>query len=294
MNLVVGATGTLGSEICRLLAASGKPVRALVRQSSAPDKVAALRALGAEIAVGDLKDPASLEAACRGARSVISTASSTLSRREGDSIESVDHRGQLSLVDAAANAGIERFVLVSFPHIGVDFPLQSAKRDAEERLRQSRMKYTILQPTMFTEVWLSPALGFDAANGTAQIYGTGQNRISWISFRDVASFAVAALDNPKADNAVIKLGGPEALSPAEVVKLAEQTFGRKMNVQHVPEEALRAQFGSATDSLQKSFAALMLSYAAGETIDMADTLRAFPGQRLTSVREHFQASNGKD
>ena len=143
---------------------------------------------------------------------------------------------------------------------------------------------------MFTEVWLSPALGFDPVNGTAQIYGTGQNRISWISFRDVASFAVAALDNPKADNAVIKLGGPEALSPVEVVKLAEQTFGRPINVQHVPEEALRAQYGSATDSLQKSFAALMLSYAAGETIDMADTLRAFPGQRLTSVREHFQAS----
>jgi len=288
MNLVVGATGMLGSEICRLLAATDKPVRALVRQSSAPDKVAALRALGAEIVFGDLKDAASLEAACRGARSVISTASSTLSRREGDSIESVDHRGQLSLVDAAANAGIERFVLVSFPPIGVDFPLQSAKRDAEERLRQSRMKYTILQPTMFTEVWLSPALGFDAVNGTAQIYGTGQNRISWISFRDVASFAVAALDNPKADNAVIKLGGPEALSPVEVVKLAEQTFGRPINVQHVPEEALRAQYGAATDSLQKSFAALMLSYAEGETIDMADTLRAFPGQRLQSVREHFQ------
>jgi hypothetical protein len=61
-----------------------------------------------------------------------------------------------------------------------------------------------------------------------------------------------------------------------------------LSVQHVPEEALRAQYGSATDSLQKSFAALMLSYAAGETIDMADTLRAFPGQRLKSVREHFQ------
>lgn len=288
MNLVVGATGTLGGEICRLLTASGKPVRALVRQTSAPEKIAALRALGAEIAFGDLKDAASLDAACRGARTVISTASSTLSRQEGDSIESVDQRGQLSLIDAAAKAGIERFVLVSFPPIGMDFPLQAAKRGAEERLRQSGMTYTILQPTMFTEVWLSPALGFDPMNQTAQVYGTGQNRISWISFRDVASFAVAALDNPRADNAVFKLGGPEALSPVEVVKLAEQTFGKTINVQHVPEDALRAQYGSATDSLQKSFAALMLSYAAGEAIDMAETLRAFPGQRLKSVREHFQ------
>src|SRR2546427_1759556 len=38
---------------------------------------------------------------CRGARAVISTASSTFSRQDGDSIESVDRQGQLSLVDAA-------------------------------------------------------------------------------------------------------------------------------------------------------------------------------------------------
>lgn len=290
MNLVVGATGTLGSEICRLLAATDKPVRALVRKTSAPEKVAMLERLGAEIVYGDMKDSTSLDAACRGARAVISTASSTLSRQEGDSIETVDEAGQIKLVDAAERAGVEHFVLISFPHINVEFPLQSAKRAAEERLRRGRMKYTILQPTFFAEVWLSPALGFDPAHATAQIYGAGQNRISWISFQDVAKFAVAALDNATAANAVIKLGGPEALSPVEVVKLAEQTFGKKINVQHVPEDALRAQFGSATDSLQKSFAALMLSYAAGETIDMAETLRAFPNQRLKSVREHFQAS----
>lgn len=68
MNLIAGATGMVGSEICRLLKAQGKPVRALVRKSSAPEKVAALRALGAEIVVGDLKDPASLAAACDSSR----------------------------------------------------------------------------------------------------------------------------------------------------------------------------------------------------------------------------------
>lgn len=290
MNLVVGATGMLGSEICRLLAERGKRVRGLVRKTSAPEKISKLTELGAEIVYGDMKDSASLDAACRGARAVISTASSTLSRQEGDSIETVDETGQIQLVDAAGQAGVEHFVLISFPHIDVEFPLQSAKRAAEERLRRGRMKYTILQPTFFTEVWLSPALGFDPARATAQIYGEGQNRISWISFHDVARFAVAALDNPAAANSVIKLGGPEALSPLEVVKLAEQTFSTKVTVQHVTEDALRAQFGSATDSLQKSFAALMLSYAAGETIDMTDTLRTFPGQQLKSVRDHFKAA----
>jgi NADH dehydrogenase len=46
MILVVGATGMVGGEVCRLLAAEGKEVRALVRASSNPEKVARLKALG--------------------------------------------------------------------------------------------------------------------------------------------------------------------------------------------------------------------------------------------------------
>ena len=89
--------------------------------------------------------------------------------------------------------------------------------------------------------------------------------------------------------AVIELGGPEALSPLDVVHLAEQVTRKRFAVQHVPEEALGAQYGSATDPLQQSFAALMLYYARGDVIDMQETLRAFPGQRLKSVREYFEA-----
>ena len=287
MILVVGATGLLGGEVCRLLAAASRPVRALVRETSSPDKVARLESLGAEIVRGDLKDPRSLEAACRGIRAVISTASSTLSRQEGDSIESVDQNGQLNLVEAAERAGVGHFVLVSFPGAAVEFPLQSAKRAVEERLRLGAMTYTILQPTFFSEVWLSPALGFDPANGKAQIYGAGDKPISWISLQDVARFAVAVLDNPSAANATIKLGGPDALSPLDVVRLAEETSGTRIEVQHVPEEALRGQHQAATDSLQRSFAGLMLYYASGDVIDMSATLRAFPGQRLRSVRDHL-------
>jgi uncharacterized protein YbjT (DUF2867 family) len=288
MNLIVGATGILGSEICRLLAEKGEPVRALVRSTSNPDKVAQLKALKAEVVIGDLKDRRSLDAACRGVTAVISTASSTLSRQEGDSIESVDREGQVNLVDAAEAAGVKLFVLISFPNVDIDFPLQRAKRAVEDRLQRSGMSYTILQPTFFTEVWLSPALGFDPKNAKAQIYGSGSQKISWISFQDVAKFAVAALDPRLAPNAIVKLGGPEALSPLEAVRLAEQVVGKPIEVQHVPEEALRAQHGAATDSLQQSFAGLMLYYAGGDVIEMADTLRTFSIQPLKSVRAHFQ------
>jgi len=249
-----------------------------------------LKSVGAEQVRGDLKDRPSLDAACRGASAVISTASSTVSRQEGDSIESVDRQGQLSLIAAAAAASVKQFIMISFPSVETDCPLQSAKRAVEERLQLSGMTYTILRPTFFTEVWLSPALGFDAPNATAQIYGGGQNKISWISFQDVAQFAVSALDNPRAKNAVVELGGPEALSPLDVVRLAEQVTRKRFAVQHVPEEALRAQFATATDPLQQSFAALMLYYARGDVINMKATLRAFPGQHLRSVRAYFEAS----
>jgi uncharacterized protein YbjT (DUF2867 family) len=289
MNLIVGATGLLGGEICRLLTEQGKSVRALVRKTSNPEKVAHLRNIGAELVLGDLKDRQSLEVACHGVDAIISTASAMLSRQAGDVIESVDHQGQLTLIDVAETSGVRHFVFVSFPNVAVDFPLQSAKRAVEERLQRSQMTYTILQPTFFIEIWLSPILGFDARNAIAQIYGSGQNKSSWISFHDVAKFAIAALDTPEAKNAIIKLGGPEALSPLEVVHLAEQTTGKHFVVQHISEESLRRQYKEATDCVQQSFAGLMLYYANGDVIDMTEPLRLFAVEQLKSVHEYFQA-----
>ena len=289
MHLVVGATGLLGSEICRLLATAGKPTRALVRPTSDRSKVAQLESLGIEIARGDLKHRPSLDDACRGVSVVISTASSTLSRQAGDSIQTVDLEGQLNLIDAGKAANVDHFVLISFPQVDVEFPLQDAKRTVEDHLKSSEITYTILRPTFFIEVWLSPALGFDAANARAQIYGSGENKISWISYKDVARFAIASPDTSEARNAVIKLGGPEALSPLEVVQIFEKLKGRKFEIQHVPEEALREQRESAADPLQQSFAGLMINYARGSVIDMQETLQKFPVE-LTCVKDYAKAS----
>jgi uncharacterized protein YbjT (DUF2867 family) len=71
----------------------------------------------------------------------------------------------------------------------------------------------------FEEVWLSPALGFDAANAKARVYGSGENKIRWISYLDVAAIAAACVDNPAVRNKTIQLGGPEALSPLETVRI---------------------------------------------------------------------------
>ena len=285
MILVIGATGLLGGEICRRLVAAGKPVRALTRPTSDPARVAALRTLGVKLVNGDLKDPASLDAACKGIDTIISTASITFSRQPGDTLASVDQQGQIALISAARAADVVRFVYVSVSgQNDVDCPLMTAKRAVEQKLMRSGMDYTILRPSYFMEIWLSPALGFDAANGTARVYGSGEKPISFISYKDVAQFAVASVDNPAARNAIIELGGPEALTPMEVVGVFEKKAGRRFQTEHVPEDVLEGQRAAASDPLQQSFASLMLAYAHGDAIDMKPALARMP-LTLTSVRE---------
>jgi uncharacterized protein YbjT (DUF2867 family) len=284
MILVVGATGLLGSGICERLRSEGQPVRALVRRTSNPDKVNALRSLGCELATGDLKDPLQIQAACQGISALISTASSTLSRQVGDSIETVDLQGQLALANAARSAGIKRFVFVSFrDDPAVQYPLTQAKRSVERAIAD--LDFTSIQANYFMEVWLSPAVGFDYIHGRARIYGSGLKPISWVSYRDVAEFCIAPILRSVAGRSVLPVGGPEALTPLEVVKVFEEESGRRFEVETIPDAKLREQFDSATDPLEKSFAGLMLQYAHGDAIDMRGLLESIP-VRLTSIREH--------
>ncbi|HKC36196.1 MAG TPA: SDR family oxidoreductase [Chitinophagaceae bacterium] len=282
--LVAGATGYLGSEICRQLISKNKNVKGLVRTTSDSNKVAQLKASGVETIEGDLKDKVSLGNALHGVSAVISTVSSTLSRQEGDSIQTVDDEGQNNLIDAAVNAGVNQLIYISFCELG-ECPLQTAKRKVEKHLSESGLNYTILQPTYFMEVWLSPVLGFDYPNAKASIFGEGKNKVSWIAIKDVASFAVDSLDNPAAKNRIIELGGPEALSPLEVVNIFEIAKGRKFELQFVPEEALKAQRDGAQDPLSESFSTLTLGVVNGSEIDMTSILNDFQ-IRLTSVIDY--------
>lgn len=286
MVLVVGATGLVGSEICQRLMARGERVRALVRTTSSEQKVESLRLSGVELCVGDLKDSKSISAACDGMDSVISTASSTLSRQAGDSIESVDADGQLNLVNAAKDAGVGRFLFVSFRRTpGLSFPLADAKSKVESAIRN--LNFTVVQASWFMEVWLSPALGFDYANAAARIYGSGAKAVSWVSFRDVAEICAVALRHPAAERQTIEFGGPEALTPLEVVARFEKISGRSFVLEHVPEQSLLAQFEAATDSMQKSFAALMLGCLHGDAMNMAPIVDTY-GIKLTSVDEYVR------
>ncbi|HYY13275.1 MAG TPA: SDR family oxidoreductase [Chthoniobacterales bacterium] len=295
MILVVGATGMLGGEICRRLAATGKFVRALVRSTSEPAKKQGLERLGAELIEGDLKDRGSLDRACRGATAVITTAVAIGSKRGGDTFEAVDLKGQMQLVDAARAANVERFIFVSVSK-GVresGNPLVEAKRAVEKHLRESGLVYTILRPTFFMEIWLSPHVGFDVQNAKATIYGSGKNPISFISLHDVAQFTVDALTQPAACNTSVELGGPEALSALELVSIFEPLVGRPFAKQFVSEQELQARKTVARSPVELTFADLMLAAARGDVVDITEAARNF-SFHPKSVREYARALLGQE
>jgi uncharacterized protein YbjT (DUF2867 family) len=221
MILVVGATGVLGLEVCRRLRTRNQPVRAMVRTGSAREEE--LGRLGAEVVHGDLRSREAVEAACRGATAVVSTATAMASKERANDLRAVDRDGQLSLVDAAKKSGVRHFVYVSIsPNYRELAPLMRYKREVERAVRQSGMRWTILQPSNFMEIWLSSFLGWDFRNGRAMIFGSGVAPVSWISVHDVAEYCAMALEDSRMVNRDVPLGGPEALPPNEVVRILER------------------------------------------------------------------------
>ncbi len=259
--LVVGATGLVGGEIARKLAEQSHKVAALVRGGRAHPKAKQLLSAGIGIIAGDLCHAETLVDAIKNSETVVCTATSMPSATD-DGLRKVDHDGTLALIAVAERQGAKKFVYVSYSgNIREDSPLETAKRECENRLLASRMEAVVLRPSYFMEMWLSPALGFDPANGSARIYGSGNAKVSYISGLNVADFGVVAATRKYAEkNAILEIGGPEPLSQLEAVRIFEEALNKKFKVDHVPTEALQTQHQSS-DPLQKTFGALTLAYS---------------------------------
>jgi uncharacterized protein YbjT (DUF2867 family) len=278
MILVVGSTGSVGSRVTTKLASMGRQVAALVRDTTS-DKAKALAASGAKLVVGDLKDPKSLSAALEGVDTVVCTASSTMSRQDGDSIDTVDKQGLQNLIGAAEAKAVKQFILVSFSHnIGNDFPLSEGKRAAEKRLEAGKLDYTILLPSYFLETWLSPAVGFDVASGGVRIYGDGTKKVSLIALDDVVDAVVGAVGNPQASRKSIQIGGPSPISFLEVVALVERATGKKLKVDHMTLDQISGARAAEKDPMSASFLGLFYYLAQGDAVpaDWATTLKVKP------------------
>jgi NADH dehydrogenase len=239
---------------------------------------------GAEVVTGDLRDARSLEAACHGVDAVVTTA--TASRRPDAPIEDVDGDGNLRLIDAARRAGVRHFVFTSTPLASGDspVPLFRAKAAAEAALLQaSDMTWTVLHANAFMDVWFAMLIEMPLAAGTpVTLVGESRRRHSFVAEDDVASVAAAAVDSDAARNAIIPVGGPDAVTLREVVAAYESALGRPIPVRSVaPGEPLPglpplvSQLASALESFDSP-------------MPMEETARTFR-VTLTDVRAFARA-----
>jgi uncharacterized protein YbjT (DUF2867 family) len=203
MILVVGGTGELGRRVVAYLRGRDERVRCLVRPATDDG---AMVALGAEVVRGDLTDAATLPPACSGVDTVVSGATAIARRLAGSgpSLRDVDEVGTVALVDAAAAAGVQRFVYVSYAGVdaGLGSPLERAKKAVEQRLRASSMREVLVRPDAFQDVHLAPLGRFDVAAGKVAVIGRGDTPRRWVSTDDVAALVAAvACDRPADETA---------------------------------------------------------------------------------------------
>jgi len=274
--LVVGSTGTLGSLAAESARAAGHTVIAMVRdrQSSAAVR---LRAAGVKLCVADLKD-GKLDAVVRGISTVIITATATLSRRDGDSLEAVDGRGLQDLITACIHNGVRHVVFVSYSRgIDADTPLSRFKRAAERRLENSGLEYTILLPSYFPEKFITPLVGFDIQKGRVCIYGDGTRQTRYVATADVARLAALCASEPIGRGA-IPMGGPKAYSQLEVVELVERLTNKKLTLDYMSLDQIDSAMSSTADPLKQSHLGLYRGLAIGDSpsIDWADEFRMMP------------------
>lgn len=265
MILVVGATGQLGTAIVRRLVAANQSVRAFVRKES---NYKHLEGPGVEFAFGDLRDAASVDAACKGVDVVMATATAILPHGSY-SFKSVDGDGYQSLIDASKKHNVKQFVLVSVPATPDDkkVPAFNYRRITEKRLKQSGLNYTIFQASLFMDCWFAfigskiPARGTEAPTikrqfwflkmflgmvgnliegmNMALIAGSARTRHAFVTTDNVADFMVKSMSHPKAQKAVFQIGGPEILTWEQVVSTYGSVLGRKIKPMYAPNGVFR-------------------------------------------------------
>lgn len=156
--VIVGGHGKIALRAIPRLREAGYSVGALIRNA---DHAADVEAAGASSVVLDVETAAvtELAEAFAGAEAVVFSAGAGGGNPQRT--HTVDYEGAVKAVDASVQAGVRRFVMVSYARSGVDvgelspedsfFPYAKAKHDADEYLRHSGLEYTILGPGRLTE-----------------------------------------------------------------------------------------------------------------------------------------------
>ena len=233
MILVTGATGTIGSELVRLLVDQGEPVRALVRDparaaSIVPDRVQLFR--------GDLGDPASIDEAVLGASKLF-----LLGPPDERLVEL-----EANAIDAARRACcVEHVVKLSAIHADPASPARFCAwhGQSEQHVAASRMPCTFLRANFFMQNTLGLAAGIRKHGSIHQ--PSGGARASYIDTRDVARTAATALTRRGHEGQTYTLTGPEAISYADIAAILSRVAGRPVKFVDVPRDTAKPALLSA-------------------------------------------------
>jgi uncharacterized protein YbjT (DUF2867 family) len=286
--LVAGGTGTLGTEVVRLLLAEARRVRVLTRDR----RRAAHLPPGVEIVSGDLRNAAEVRAAVAGC-SVVISAVHGFAGPDSPSPELIDRDGNRALIRAASDAGVNHLVLLSVQGARPDHPmsLHRAKHAAEQELRGSGIGFTIIRPTAFLETWVSVIGGPLADKGYALVFGPGRNPINFVSVRDVAALVVMALQDGAMRGATVEIGGAENLGFVTLAERILEASGRRGRIKRIPLLLLRAM-ALVARPFSPVFARQARAAVVMNTTDLkADaSLRArFPSLPNTTLKEVLEA-----
>ena len=278
--MVTGATGKVGSEAVRLLRARDLPVRALVRDR---DKARALATAGAEVVVGDLAVPSTLDAALVGVDTVVLVSPAVPAQ-------------ELNVVDSAARAGVGHVIKIT-SKASADSPIarRRGQHEIEAGLAASGLEHTLLRANAYMQNFLAlaPAIAKTSSFGSS----AGAGLVGLVDARDVAAVAAEVAADPRPHAAqTYWLTGPALVSYAEVSVVLSQLLGRRITYRPLGFAEDRAAMIAAgvpapvAEMNAQAFTLIAGGDAAWLSDDVATLLDRTPrtfGQFATDYRDSF-------
>jgi NAD(P)H dehydrogenase (quinone) len=233
MILITGAAGKTGKAILRTLAAKRQLVRALVFRAEQIQEVE--RSGANDVLVGDMRDTDIPKKAVQGVKSVYHICPNV----HPDEVMI----GQ-KIIEAAVAAGIKHFVYHSVLHPQIEaMPHHWQKMRVEERLFQSGLSYTILQPAVYMQNILVNLKNI-FETGIYTIPYSAESRITMVDLEDIALAAAIVLvegysgeDRSLHDSATYELAGTQAMTQTEVAAILSQQLGRPVIAESLPMDA---------------------------------------------------------